>query len=96
VNLNCKIAKKSQVNTRGHKSIDLRQRQIIINYYYYYYYNSSIALNLKQYYSKRFTVHKIQYNMYNKTYIKNWHNEIKISNWKTSPNQKVYIQHIEF
>ena len=34
--------------------------------------------------------------MYNKTYIKNWHNEIKISNWKTSPNQKVYIQHIEF
>ena len=26
---------------------------------YYYYYNSSIALNLKQYYSKRFTVHKI-------------------------------------
>ena len=32
-----------------------------IYYYYYYYYNSSIALNLKQYYSKRFTVHKIQY-----------------------------------
>jgi hypothetical protein len=32
--------------------------------------------------------------MYNKTYIKNWHNEIKISNWKTSPNQKsIYIQH---
>jgi hypothetical protein len=32
-----------------------------IYYYYYYYYNSSIALNLKQYYSKGFTVHKIQY-----------------------------------
>jgi hypothetical protein len=31
------------------------------HYYHYYYYNSSIALNLKQYYSKRFTVHKIQY-----------------------------------
>jgi hypothetical protein len=30
-------------------------------YDYYYYYNSSIALNLKQCYSKRFTVHKIQY-----------------------------------
>ena len=28
---------------------------------YYYYYNSSIVLNLKQYYSKHFTVHKIQY-----------------------------------
>ena len=59
--------------------------------YYYYYYNSAIVLNLKQYYSKHFTVHKIQY-----TCVKNWHNEIKISNWKTSPNQKVYIQHIEF
>jgi hypothetical protein len=34
--------------------------------------------------------------LYNKTYIKNWHNEIQISYWKTSPNQKVYIQHIEF
>jgi hypothetical protein len=54
-----------------------------------HYYNSSIALNLKQYYSKHFTVHKIQY-----TCIKNWHNEIKISNWKTSPNQKVYIYNI--
>ena len=31
--------------------------------------------------------------MYNKTYIKNWHNEIKIYNWKASPNQKVYIEH---
>ena len=29
--------------------------------------------------------------MYNKTYIKNWHNEINISNWKTSSNRKVYI-----
>ena len=29
--------------------------------HYYYYYNSSLALNLKQCYSKRFTVHKIQY-----------------------------------
>jgi hypothetical protein len=41
------------------------RQMVVINvkdyYYYYYYYNSSIALNLKQYYSKRFTVHKIQY-----------------------------------
>ena len=31
--------------------------QAFSNYYYYYYYNFSIALNLKQYYSKRFTSH---------------------------------------
>jgi hypothetical protein len=34
---------------------------LIYDYYYYYYHNSSIALNLKQYYSKCFTLHKIQY-----------------------------------
>ena len=41
--------------------LKLKTNHLHIIIYYYYYYNSSIALNLKQYYSKRFTVHNIQY-----------------------------------
>ena len=41
--------------------LKLKTNHLHIIIYYYYYYNSSIALNLKQYYSKRFTV---QYNIY--------------------------------
>jgi hypothetical protein len=49
---------------------------------YYYYNSSSIALNLKQYYSKCFTGHKIQYTCNNKTYqeLTQWDKNFKLKN----------------